>query len=170
MRKILFLMAVAVFCTNCGSNAGGNTTIGNTTNAAPANSTAAQSNKPAAPANSSAPANTSAPSSSNNASNPDLDFTLINKTGYDIKEVFVGKSGSGEWAKEDEILKGVNFANSNTLDVRFNPKTTAEYWDLKVTWADGSGSEEWTKLKLTEIEKVTLIYDKAKDETSAITE
>ena len=171
MRKVLFLMAVAAFCLNCGSTTGTNTaTINKSNAAAPANTTTAQTNKPAAPANTTAPANTNAASNSSTASNPDLDFTLINKTGYDLKEVFVGKSGTGEWAKEDEILKGKNFANGNTLEVKFNPKATAEYWDVKVTWADGSGGEEWTKLKLTEIEKITLVYDKAKDETSAITE
>jgi hypothetical protein len=39
-----------------------------------------------------------------------------------------------------------------------------------VDWADGSGKEEWLNLKLTEIEKVTLIYDKEKDVTKAIIE
>jgi hypothetical protein len=39
-----------------------------------------------------------------------------------------------------------------------------------VTWADGDGSEEWLGLKLTEIEKVTLVYDKEKDQTKAIIE
>jgi len=39
-----------------------------------------------------------------------------------------------------------------------------------VTWADGSGSEEWVNLNLTEIDKVTLRYDKDKDKTWAIIE
>jgi hypothetical protein len=56
------------------------------------------------------------------------------------------------------------------LEIEFNPKAKAEKWDIMVTWADGSGSEEWLTLKLTEITKVTLIYDKDKDTTSAIIE
>jgi hypothetical protein len=39
-----------------------------------------------------------------------------------------------------------------------------------VTWADGDGSEEWLNLKLTEISKVTLVYDKGNDTTKAIIE
>jgi hypothetical protein len=104
------------------------------------------------------------------AQNPDLDFTIVNKTGYDIKALSIGASGTGEWTKEDEVLKGKPFKNGASYDIKFHPKATAAKWDIMVTWADGSGSEEWLNLKLTEIEKVTLIYDKEKDVTKAIIE
>ena len=102
--------------------------------------------------------------------NPDLDFTIVNKTGYDIKALSIGASGTGEWTKDDEVLKGKPFKNGQSYDIKFHPKATAAKWDIMVTWADGSGSEEWLNLKLTEIEKVTLIYDKEKDVTKAIIE
>ena len=104
------------------------------------------------------------------AQNPDLDFTIVNKTGYDIKALSIGASGTGEWTKDDEVLKGKPFKNGQSYDIKFHPKAKAEKWDIMVTWADGSGSEEWLNLKLTEIEKVTLIYDKEKDVTKAIIE
>ena len=102
--------------------------------------------------------------------NPELDFTIVNKTGYDIKALSIGASGTGEWTKDDEVLKGKPFKNGQAYDIKFSPKAKAEKWDIMVTWADGSGSEEWLNLKLTEIEKVTLIYDKEKDVTKAIIE
>ncbi len=102
--------------------------------------------------------------------NEALDFKLVNKTGYKIKALYIGASGTGDWAKEDELLKGRSFNNGEEVDIVFNPKSTAEKWDLMVTWADGSGSEECLGLKLTEINKVTLIYDKEKDVTKAIIE
>ena len=102
--------------------------------------------------------------------NPELDFTIVNKTGYDIKALSIGATGTGEWTKEDEVLKGRPFKNGDSYDIKFSPKTKAQKWDIMVTWADGSGSEEWLNLKLTEIEKVTLIYDKEKDVTKAIIE
>ena len=102
--------------------------------------------------------------------NPELDFTIVNKTGYDIKALYIGASGTGDWTKEDEVLKGRAFPNGKSYDIKFSPRAKAEKWDIMVTWADGSGSEEWLKLKLTEIEKVTLIYDKEKDQTKAIIE
>jgi len=104
------------------------------------------------------------------AQNPELDFTIVNKTGYDIKALYIGASGTGDWTKDDEVLKGRAFKNGASYDIKFSPKTKAEKWDIMVDWADGSGKEEWLKLKLTEIEKVTLIYDKEKDVTKAIIE
>ena len=140
---------------------------------------AANVNVNAKPANANAstpvPASTTAPSNANteksdNASNADLDFTLVNKTGYDIKEVLVGPSATKDWSPDMEILKGRTFKDGATMEVKFHPKATAENWDIKVEWADGSPSEEWIKLNLTKIEKVTLKYDKAADKTTAVIE
>ena len=39
------------------------------------------------------------------AQNPELDFTIVNKTGSDIKALSIGASGV-DWTKEDEVLKG----------------------------------------------------------------
>jgi hypothetical protein len=102
--------------------------------------------------------------------NEALDFTIVNKTGYKIKALYIGASGTGDWAKEDEVLKGRSFDNGQALDIVFNPRAKAEKWDIMVTWADGDGSEEWLNLKLTEITKVTLTYDKENDVTKAIIE
>ena len=104
------------------------------------------------------------------AQNPELDFTIVNKTGYDIKALYIGASGTGDWSKEDDVLKGKGFPNGKSYPIQFHPKEKAEKWDIMVSWADGSGNVEWLNLKLTEIDKVTLVYDKAKDKTSAIIE
>ena len=104
------------------------------------------------------------------AQNPELDFTIVNKTGYDIKALYIGASGTGDWTKDDEVLKGKAFKNGASYDIKFSPRAKAAKWDIMVDWADGSGKEEWLNLKLTEIEKVTLIYDKEKDVTKAIIE
>lgn len=140
---------------------------------------AANVNVNAKPANANAatpvPASTTAPSNANadkseTASNADLDFTLVNKTGYDIKEVLVGPSATKDWTPDMEVLKGRTFKDGASMDIKFHPKATAENWDIKVEWADGSPSEEWLKLNLTKIEKVTLKYDKAADKTTAVIE
>jgi hypothetical protein len=102
--------------------------------------------------------------------NPELDFTLVNKTGYAIRALYIGATGTGDWVKEDEVLKGRPFPDGKSYDIKFSPRNKAEKWDIMVTWADGDGSEEWLGLKLTEIEKVTLVYDKEKDQTKAIIE
>lgn len=166
MKKFLLLLTVAAFSLNCGSSTSGTNNAANK----PANAaTPANANKPAAtPANSATPAsNSSAPSEKSDASNPELDFTIVNKTGYDIKALYVGPSGTGDWTKDDEVMKGRTFANGSSLDIKFNPRAKAELWDIKVDWADDSESVEWLKLNLTKIEKVTLTYDKETNKTTA---
>ena len=102
--------------------------------------------------------------------NPELDFTIVNKSGYAIKALYIGATGTGDWAKEDEILKGRSFPDGKEYFIEFKPKVKAEKWDIMVTWADGDGSEEWLNLNLTKIDKITLHYDKAKDKTWAVIE
>ena len=173
MKKILFLMAIAAFCLSCSVK----TTVNN--------GNQANTNKPAttnttAPANTTKPANTNATTNTNTPSNkdessskedgksnPELDFTIVNKTGYTIKELSIGATGTGDWTKEDEVLKGRTFADGDSMDIKFSPRANAENWDIKVEWTDGSKGVEWLKLKLTEIEKVTLTYDRDTDKTTA---
>jgi len=100
-------------------------------------------------------------------SNPDLDFTLVNKTGYAIKKVYIGVASSKDWADDDEVLKGRKFPDGASFDIKFHPKAMAKKWDIMVEWADGSANDEWLNLNLTKIEKITLKYNKAKDETTA---
>jgi hypothetical protein len=102
------------------------------------------------------------------AQNAELDFDLVNATGYDIKELYIGPSGTGDWDKSDEILKGKVLKDGELWKIKFHPKATAEKWDMMVTWADGSGKVEWLNLKLTEIDKITLKYNKATDKTTAV--
>ena len=158
MRNFLLLLTcgIVALSVSCG---------GATTNVAvkPANTNANANQKAPTPA---ATSNANA-EKTETASNPELDFTIVNKTGYNIKEVLVGPSATKEWSDDMEILKGRNFADGANLDVKFHPNTTAAKWDVKVEWADGSGSEEWLNLDLTKIEKVTLKYDKASDKTTA---
>ncbi len=100
-------------------------------------------------------------------SNPELDFTIVNKTGYPIKKLYIGVASSKDWADDDEVLKGRKFADGASYDIKFQPKAMAKKWDIMVEWADGSANDEWLNLNLTKIEKITLKYNKAKDETTA---
>jgi hypothetical protein len=170
MKKLIFLLAVCAFCLNCGSKPAANTSAAANKPAENKPAPAATTPPPASPAKSEAPKDTDAAEKPDSKSNPDLDFKLVNKTGYDIKQVLVGASGTGDWAKEDELLKGRAFKNGEMLDIKFNPKETAAKWDMKVEWADGSGGVEWTNLDLTTIEKLTLVYDKETDKTTAVVE
>ena len=92
----------------------------------------------------------------------DLDFTLVNKTGYDIKEVYVGPTTVEEWG--DNILKDV-LKDGQSLELKFHPKATAEKWDIKVVYTDGE-TAWWKGYKLTEITKINLFWSKDKGSTA----
>jgi hypothetical protein len=92
----------------------------------------------------------------------DLDFTLVNKTGYDIKEVYVGPTTSEDWG--DNLLKDV-LKDGEGLELKFHEKATAEKWDIKVVYTDGE-TAWWKGYKLTEIHKINLFWSKDKGSTA----
>lgn len=96
-----------------------------------------------------------------------LDFKLVNSTGYSIKEIFVAPTSTTEWG--DNIIKAP-LKDGEVLDVAFHPKATATKWDLRIVWEDDGKAVIWTDYKLTDIEKITLKYDEASGKTTAKTE
>jgi hypothetical protein len=103
----------------------------------------------------------------NMAAELNLDFTLVNNTGYHIKALYIGPSASKEWTEDMEILHGSTFGNGKALDITFSPRARAQRWDIMVEWADDYENTQWNNLKLTEISKVTLTYNRETDETHA---
>jgi hypothetical protein len=99
-----------------------------------------------------------------------LDFTLVNKTGYAIKTIYIAPASQEEWDDTDKVsLPGV-LKDEASVDLIFDPKATAEKWDLRIVWEDGGEAVEWHGLKLTEIKKITLFYDEKTEKTTAETE
>lgn len=81
------------------------------------------------------------------------DFTLRNRTGVEIHELYVAPSKSNEW--EEDILGRDTLPDDEDVDISFSRKETAKNWDLMVVDGDGN-SVEWHKLNLKEISRVTL--------------
>jgi hypothetical protein len=99
-----------------------------------------------------------------------LDFTIVNKTGYDIAALYIGPSSNKEWTDDMEVLHGRTFSHGSALDITFSPKARAQRWDIMVEWSEDYENEEWLDLKLTEISKVTLTYNRKTNETYATVE
>ena len=87
------------------------------------------------------------------------DFTLINKTGFDIHEVYVSPHSSDDW-ESDVMGKGV-LADGQSVAIKFERGDKTKEWDLKVVDKAGKAIV-WEKLDLLEISKVTLHYKDAK--------
>lgn len=83
------------------------------------------------------------------------DFTLVNKTGFDIYEIYVSPYQTDKW--EDEIMEQEVLADGESLDITFDGYSET-YWDILVKDQDGN-SYYWRKIDLKKISKITLNYD-----------
>ncbi|MGE5504077.1 MAG: hypothetical protein ACM31L_06595 [Actinomycetota bacterium] len=95
------------------------------------------------------------------------DFTLINRTGYQIDEVYVAKPSSSSWG--NDIMGDGVLENGAKKVIHFKPTTTACDWQIAVKFSDGS-NVEWDAFDLCTIHTITLKYNKNSGETTAVAE
>lgn len=95
----------------------------------------------------------------------DADFTLVNSTGYPLREVYVSPSKQQNWGPDrlgDDIL-----ANDASKLFRFPKGQAACVQDLKVVYDDDGKSAVWEGINLCEIERIRLRYNRQNDTTIA---
>jgi hypothetical protein len=81
------------------------------------------------------------------------DFTLHNKTGMEIHELYICPHSSNDW--DVDILGEDTLPTGQSLDITFARKEKAKLWDLRIV--DGQGnSVDWDNLNLLQISEVTL--------------
>lgn len=99
--------------------------------------------------------------------NAKLDFTLVNETGYPIKALYIATPGVQDFTDDMEILRGTTLETGFETEVIFAPRTRGEKWDIMVDWEDGDASVYWRGINLTQIKKMTLLYNAETGVTSA---
>ena len=97
----------------------------------------------------------------------DQDFTLVNKTGYQIDSVYVSDVQDRNWG--EDIMGRDSLDNGESVHVRFNKGTDACRWDLRVKYNDGDEAT-WNNLNLCNISTVTLFWDRKNQVSRATTE
>ncbi len=93
------------------------------------------------------------------------DFTLVNDTGYDIKEVYVSPSKSNNW--EEDILGEDSLADGDEQTIHFRRAGKTCNWDLKVVYTDDDSSAVWGNINLCKVAKITIKYNRKTDTTTA---
>lgn len=93
------------------------------------------------------------------------DFSLSNRTGYELKEVYVSPSTAADW--QNDVLGSGTLADGATVDIKFNRATRTCKWDIKVVYTVDSSSAIWQNIDLCVVEKITIRYNKNTDTTSA---
>jgi hypothetical protein len=99
------------------------------------------------------------------ASAADQDFTVVNKTGYQIDDIYTSPHRSSSWGHE-LMGRGNVLVDGDSFDVNFRHERSACHFDLKVTYHDNTEAT-WGDLNLCEISTVTLHYNRRTDTTSA---
>lgn len=92
------------------------------------------------------------------------DFTLVNKTGYTIDQVYVSPSAANDWL--DDVLGQDVLEDGQKANIKFHSSNDICKYDLKVIY-DDKEEVEWADINLCEEEKITIHWNKKSGETSA---
>jgi hypothetical protein len=93
------------------------------------------------------------------------DFTLVNKTGYDISAVYVSPAKSSDW--EEDVLGKDTLDDGDSWNIKFHRATKTCKWDLKVVYLDDDSEAIWGGIDLCAVSKITIHYNRKSDKTSA---
>ncbi len=87
----------------------------------------------------------------------DQDFTLRNRTGYAIAEVYVSPAKDKHWG-EDVMGRDI-LPNGKDVEITFSRRESTCKWDLKVVFDDDDEEAVWENFDLCTIEEITLRYE-----------
>ena len=92
------------------------------------------------------------------------DFTLVNRTGYTIDQVYVSPVKASDW--QEDVLGQDQLENGQRVNITFPKRARTCNWDLKVVYDDNE-TAEWSGFNLCEVSRVTIKYNRRTGETSA---
>jgi len=84
------------------------------------------------------------------------DFVLINKTGYDIDEVYLAPSHQKTWG--DDVMEEDTLDNGQRVTIKFSHKEKDCIWDMNIVFSDGEEAI-WEGFDLCKISEITLRYE-----------
>ena len=96
-----------------------------------------------------------------------LDFTVVNSTGYQIDNIYVSEASSSSWGRD--VMGRDTLGVNETVDIEFDQNGKTCRWDLMVRYNDGDEAT-WRNLNLCNISKVTLFWNAKTQKTTAKTE
>lgn len=101
------------------------------------------------------------------ASAGDADFTLVNKTGYALREVYLSPAHKTKWGSDR--LGSNTLENNKSRVFKFADKASCVQ-DLMVVFDDDGSDVTWEDFDLCDLNKITLKYNRKTKLVSAETE
>lgn len=92
-------------------------------------------------------------------------FTLVNDTGYSIREVYVSPTRVSDW--QEDVMGSDVLDAGQSVDISFQRDARAHHWDLKVVYDDDDSTAVWTNFDLCTISEITLSYNRHSGKTWA---
>ena len=86
----------------------------------------------------------------------DADFKLVNKTGYQIDNVYVSPASSDHWGRD--IMGRDSLADGESVNITFPHGGKACKFDIRVKYNDGDKAD-FNDVDLCEYEKISLFWD-----------
>jgi hypothetical protein len=97
----------------------------------------------------------------------DADFLLVNRTGYDIREIYVSPAKQKRWG-QDRLGRSV-LGNRQQRQFKFGNFADC-IQDMRIVFDDDGSEVVWEKLDLCELEKIILRYNRNTGEVFLETE
>ena len=91
--------------------------------------------------------------------------TIVNGTGYGIKFLGVNTPDDDDWS-DNEL--STTLASGGNVYVKFNTEDEGCVWNIKIDWADDNSSVRLDGVDLCTISDITLHYDAATGQATAI--
>jgi hypothetical protein len=95
----------------------------------------------------------------NTTQNSKLDFSIVNKSGEAIFQVYIGPKGLQDWTDDIEVLRGQMLQNGASTQITFSPKETATVWDIRVVYDNDARGVFVRGVDLTRLKTLTITQD-----------
>ncbi len=95
------------------------------------------------------------------------DFTLVNRTGYTVSEVYVSGANARSW--QEDVLGDDTLDNGQHVNIHFERGARGCIYDLKVVYSDGD-TAQWGRIDLCKVRRISIYYDRKAGTTRAVTE
>ncbi len=101
------------------------------------------------------------------AASANADFTLVNRTGYDLREIYISPANKNSWGR-DRLGRNL-LENGRSRKFVFSDSASCVQ-DLKVVFDDDGSEAIWEDFNLCELDKITLKYNRRTREVTAESE
>ncbi len=101
------------------------------------------------------------------AASANADFILVNRTGFDLREIYVSPANKNTWGR-DRLGRNL-LENGKSRKFVFSD-TSVCVQDLKVVFEDDGSEAIWEDVNLCELDKITLKYNRKTREVFAESE